>query len=97
VLTPYLQMIRGNSPAVFLHGKEEPSTTMFWLTAKHNWNAVCFAGVTGAALTQIESRQTRAEFSPDAMSRIARLFMGAKDRPRGFKSEPAAPLWLTQG
>lgn len=62
VLTPYLQMIRGQSPAVFLHGRDEPSTTMHWLTTKNNWNAVCLAGVTGAALAQIESRQTRAEF-----------------------------------
>ena len=34
----------------------------WWVTAKHNWNSVCLAGVAGAAMQQIESRRQRAEF-----------------------------------
>lgn len=34
----------------------------WWVNAEQNWNAVCLAGVTGAALEQIESRHERAEF-----------------------------------
>jgi hypothetical protein len=35
---------------------------MFWLRATHNWNAVCLAGVTGAALALEESPEQRAWF-----------------------------------
>lgn len=34
----------------------------FWLTARHNWNAVCLKGVVGAALAVIEDRRDRALF-----------------------------------
>jgi hypothetical protein len=34
----------------------------WWLTADHNWNAVCLAGVTGAALTILPDRKDRALF-----------------------------------
>lgn len=34
----------------------------WWLTAKMNWNSVCLAGVTGAALTAIEEPRERAWF-----------------------------------
>lgn len=40
-------------------GAREPNG---WLRTTNNWNAVCLAGVTGAALAQIEGRRTRAEF-----------------------------------
>ncbi|MBC8101709.1 MAG: hypothetical protein H7Z41_03880 [Cytophagales bacterium] len=33
-----------------------------WLTAHHNWNAVCLAGVTGAAVTVLPDRHERAAF-----------------------------------
>ena len=39
---------------------------MWWLTAKMNWNSVCLAGVTGAALATIESPQRRAFFAASA-------------------------------
>jgi len=32
----------------------------WWMKTTNNWNAVCLAGVTGAALAQIESREERA-------------------------------------
>jgi hypothetical protein len=34
----------------------------WWMTGTNNWNAVCLAGVTGAALAVIDSRETRALF-----------------------------------
>lgn len=40
-------------------GEREPNG---WLRVDSNWNAVCLAGVTGAALAQIEDRRRRAEF-----------------------------------
>jgi hypothetical protein len=33
-----------------------------WLTTTNNWNAVCLAGVTGAALSAIPGKKERAEF-----------------------------------
>jgi hypothetical protein len=40
--------------------KGEPRT--WWLRGTNNWNAVCLAGVTGAATATIEDRQRRAFF-----------------------------------
>ncbi len=80
VLDPYHTMIRGQSPPVFIHGQRAPSRTMFWLKASHNWNAVCLAGVTGAALTQIASREERAEFVA-AAEKYSRNFLA------GFTSD----------
>jgi hypothetical protein len=34
----------------------------WWLNATHNWNSVCLAGVTGAALAVIEDKNDRAYF-----------------------------------
>lgn len=34
----------------------------WWLTTTNNWNAVCLAGVTGAALAAIPEKETRAKF-----------------------------------
>ncbi|MFW5867413.1 MAG: hypothetical protein ACOCX2_06325, partial [Armatimonadota bacterium] len=42
-----------------LAGRREP---MGWMRATNNWNAVCLAGVTGAALAQVRDRGERAEF-----------------------------------
>ncbi|MHC5033526.1 MAG: heparinase II/III domain-containing protein, partial [Planctomycetota bacterium] len=50
VLVPFEDMVSGARPA------------NHWLTNTNNWNAVCLAGVTGAALTQVESRRQRAAF-----------------------------------
>ncbi|MBT5606967.1 MAG: hypothetical protein HN742_40240 [Lentisphaerae bacterium] len=38
-------------------GEQKPD---FWLTTTSNWNAVCLAGVTGAALTILDSKDQRA-------------------------------------
>lgn len=39
----------------------------FWLYAKHNWNSVCLAGVTAAALSAIPDRKERAVFVAAAL------------------------------
>lgn len=49
VLAPYREMYSGRAPYA-------------WLKATHNWNAVCLAGVTGAALIEIDSPRDRAEY-----------------------------------
>jgi hypothetical protein len=49
VLDPYLAMIRGERPL------------NWWVTTTNNWNAVCLAGVTGAALAELERADERAE------------------------------------
>ena len=40
-------------------GRRRPS---WWVTTTNNWNAVCLAGVTGAALASVPSREDRAFF-----------------------------------
>ena len=47
-------------------GRPESATYISWLTAKHNWNAVCLEGVVDAALTMLEDRQDRAVFAAAA-------------------------------
>ncbi|MBM3472824.1 MAG: heparinase [Armatimonadetes bacterium] len=49
-LDPYLAMVRG---------ERSPN---WWMLTTNNWNAVCLAGVTGAALAQAESPEERALF-----------------------------------
>lgn len=44
------------------------SRELWWLDTSNNWNAVCHAGVIGAALTLIESRRERAEFLGAALT-----------------------------
>ncbi|MDO4550415.1 MAG: hypothetical protein Q4C96_04090 [Planctomycetia bacterium] len=39
----------------------------WWLTGTNNWNAVCLAGVTGAALANLESKEERAWFIAAAL------------------------------
>lgn len=41
---------------------EKVRKTNWWLTRKNNWNAVCLAGVTGAAVAAIPDRHERAVF-----------------------------------
>jgi hypothetical protein len=47
IFEPYHRMIEGKQ-------------SLYWLAAEHNWNTVCLAGVTGAALALLDSRQERA-------------------------------------
>jgi hypothetical protein len=47
-------------------GLARDHTYVSWLTAKHNWNAVCFNGVTDAALTILPDRKDRALFAAAA-------------------------------
>lgn len=49
VFVPYARMVSGEQD-------------QYWLLVNNNWNAVCLAGVTGAALTLIESPHDRAWF-----------------------------------
>lgn len=56
-----------------------------WMTGENNWNAVCLAGVTGAALTAIESRERRALFAATAEKYIAYYLAGFT--PNGYCSE----------
>jgi len=49
VLEPYRAMYRGERDR------------NWWMNTTNNWNAVCLAGVTGAALAQIDDRELRAE------------------------------------
>ncbi|MDO4629509.1 MAG: hypothetical protein Q4C70_10030 [Planctomycetia bacterium] len=48
--TPFRNSVRTGKPK------------MWWIHGINNWNAVCLAGVAGAALTHIESREERAWF-----------------------------------
>ncbi|MHC4867098.1 MAG: heparinase II/III family protein [Planctomycetota bacterium] len=50
IFAPFEDMVRG---------RREKN---WWLSTTNNWNAVCLAGVTGSALTMVESRQRRAFF-----------------------------------
>ena len=56
-----------------------------WLNAKHNWNSVCLAGVTGAALEQIESPHERAEFLAAAVKYSENYLKGYEED--GYCSE----------
>lgn len=56
-----------------------------WLRATHNWNAVCLAGVTGAALALEESPEQRALFIAAAEHYIRNFWSGFT--PDGYCSE----------
>ena len=58
---------------------------MWWTTVGHNWNAVCHAGVVGAALAVIESRERRAWFVVVAEDRLEAYLDGFT--PDGYCSE----------
>jgi hypothetical protein len=73
ILDPYTAMITGK------RGKNG------WLTTTNNWNAVCLAGVTGAGLAQLESREDRARFVVAAET-YSRNFL-AGFTPDGYCSE----------
>jgi hypothetical protein len=42
------------------HRMVEGKQSLYWLAAQHNWNSVCLAGVTGAALALLDAREERA-------------------------------------
>jgi hypothetical protein len=73
VLQPYRDMVEGR--------REE----MFWIHATHNWNAVCLAGTTGAALALEDSPQERAWFIAAAENYIQYFLRGFT--PDGYCSE----------
>ena len=73
VLAPYRDMYTG---------AREPNG---WTKVTSNWNAVCLAGVTGAALAQVASRQERSEFIV-AAERYSWNFL-AGFTPDGYCSE----------
>ena len=58
---------------------------MWWPTCTSNWNAVCSAGVTGAALAVIESPQRRAWFVACAEKSVPYFLKGFT--PDGYCSE----------
>lgn len=62
VFTPFRRMVAGEQD-------------QYWLLFDHNWNAVCLAGVTGAALTILEDPKDRAWFVL-AADRYVRRFLG---------------------
>ncbi len=59
VLQPYRDMAEGRRPEIH------------WLRATHNWNAVCLAGVTGAALALEDSPEDRAWYVASAEKYIS--------------------------
>jgi len=73
VLAPYRAMYSG---------EREPN---WWMRTTSNWNAVCLAGVTGAALAQIEDARLRAEFVAAAV-RYSESFLSGFT-PDGYCSE----------
>jgi len=68
VLVPYRDMFTGARPA------------NWWTKTTNNWNAVCLAGVTGAALAQVRDAHERAQFVR-AAEEYSRSFL------RGFTSD----------
>ncbi len=73
IFAPFESMVR--------HGKPR----MWWLTGTNNWNAVCLAGVVGAATTTIEDRQRRAFYIAAAEKYIQYFLDGFT--PDGYCSE----------
>jgi hypothetical protein len=73
IFVPFRDMVAGRQKADF------------WLTGTNNWNAVCLAGVTGTALTILESREERAFFAATAEKLSAGFVTGFK--PDGFCTE----------
>jgi len=57
----------------------------WWLTTTNNWNAVCLANVTGAALALVEGPQDRAFFVAAAESSVRSFLAGFG--PDGYCSE----------
>ncbi|MFZ5829914.1 MAG: hypothetical protein ACOY3P_07490 [Planctomycetota bacterium] len=73
VFAPYESNLRGGPPK------------MFWPTTTNNWNAVCLAGVTGAAMTILEKPAERAYYAAAAEKLIQNFLDGFTDD--GYCSE----------
>jgi hypothetical protein len=73
VLQPFRDMIEGRCPQIY------------WLRATHNWNAVCLAGITGAALALEDSAEERAWYVAGAEHYIRNFLSGFT--PDGYCSE----------
>ncbi len=73
ILAPYRAMYSG---------ERDPN---WWMHTTNNWNAVCLAGVTGAALAQIDDGTLRAEFVA-AAERYSQNFLNGFT-PDGYCSE----------
>ena len=63
-LTPYETAIRENR------------SNNWWITGSNNWNAVCHAGVIGAALAMIEEKERRAFFIASAECNVQAFLNG---------------------
>ena len=73
VLTPFRDMVQGRRG------------NAGWMTVTNNWNAVCLAGVTGAALATIEKPEDRALYVAAAEHYIRYFLKGFT--PDGYCSE----------
>lgn len=73
IFVPFEGMVREGKPR------------MWWLTTTNNWNAVCLAGVTGAAAAAIECRQRRAFVVASAEKYVQNFLDGFT--PDGYCSE----------
>ena len=73
VFDPYLAMVRG---------ERRP---LWWMNGTNNWNAVCHAGVIGAALAQVELPEERALFISAAEHYVKAYLNGISDD--GYVSE----------
>lgn len=75
VLQPYRDVMEGRRPETQIH----------WLNVKNNWNAVCLAGVTGAALAIEDAPADRALFIAASEYYIRNFFTGFT--PDGYCNE----------
>ncbi len=73
IFRPFRDMVEGRQRAIY------------WLEATHNWNAVCLAGVTGAALAAVEPAEERAFFVAAAEQYTKNFLRGFT--PDGYCSE----------
>jgi hypothetical protein len=64
IFAPYEKMVKEGKPR------------MWWLVGTNNWNAVCLANVTGAALGHIKSRERRAFYVASAEKYIQYFLKG---------------------
>ena len=64
---------------------EDKKPAFFWIAIDNNWNAVCHAGVTYAALAIVEDRETRARVVAGAAAHIVNYLNGMT--PDGYCSE----------
>ena len=73
IFRPFREMVEGRRKEIY------------WLAATHNWNAVCLAGITGAALASVEAPGDRAFFVAAARHYIKNFLRGFT--PDGYCSE----------